>query len=264
MNREIVGGGGAAIYPLQGDVASAAGSSTVTVQGIQGVPVDVSFPTGGEVLTYDATDGTLSLAAPVSSLTLETDGTVNSTQTLLNLQAGANMILAESAGTVTITGPIPGTTVTLEHNGTANSTQTLLNLTGTGGVVVSEAAGTVTINGSGSGGFASKASFLSGGRSFGSGFVYVNSTGNTMMVTASAGLDGGSAGDLIVVAYTGPSGSEIEVAGNTTSSTHAGTFPSTACCSVTFMVLNGESYYVTADALTGSGVYGVYAWTEWS
>jgi len=130
MNREIVGGGGAAIYPLQGDVASTAGSSTVTVQGIQGVPVDVSFPTGGEVLTYDATEGTLSLAAPAAGgPTLETNGTLNSTQTLLNLQEGTNITLTESGGTVTINAPTPTGASTIITNFQPGSV-----FTGTGAV----------------------------------------------------------------------------------------------------------------------------------
>lgn len=263
MNREIVGGGGATIYPLVGDVTSTAGNNTVSVTGIQGIPVLPSFPNGGEVLTYDNTLGGLSLETPVQQVILETNGTPNSVQDVLNLQEGSNVTISESAGTVTISAT-SGTALTLETNGTTNSTQTLLNIQEGTNVTITEALGTVTINAGGGGGFTSKFVATGSARSFGPSFVYTNSTGNTMMVAATAGLDGGSAGECIVVAYTGSSGAEVEVASNTTAATHAGTFPSTASCGVSFMVLNGESYYVTADALTGSGVYGVYSWVEWS
>lgn len=101
MNREIVGGGGASIYPLQGDIKSTPGSSLVSVTGIQGIPVQQTFPTDKEVLTYDGASNTLILEAPVSQIELETNGTPNSTQTLLNIVAGTNMTITESGGAVT-------------------------------------------------------------------------------------------------------------------------------------------------------------------
>jgi hypothetical protein len=109
MNREITGGGGATIYPLVGDVTSVAGNTTVSVTGIQGIPVPPQFPTGGEVLTYDGPSNTLNLIAPATpaTVTLETNGTLNSTQSLLNLQAGTNITMNESGGTVTINAPTP-------------------------------------------------------------------------------------------------------------------------------------------------------------
>lgn len=51
MNREIFPGG---VYPLQGDVQSTAGSSTVTVTGIQNIPVSTVPPTDGQVLQFSA------------------------------------------------------------------------------------------------------------------------------------------------------------------------------------------------------------------
>ncbi len=101
MNREVTTGNGS-IYPLLGDIASKAGVSTVSVTGIQGIPVQQTFPTGGEVLTYDVTVNNLILEAPIQQIELETNGTANSTQSLLNLAAGTNVTITESAGTITI------------------------------------------------------------------------------------------------------------------------------------------------------------------
>lgn len=137
MNREIVGGGGAAIYPLVGDVTSTAGNTTVSVTGIQGIPVQPSFPIGGEVLTYDVSSNTLILEAPAAGgPELQTNGTDNSTQTLLNLAEGTNITLTESAGTVTITASTPtGASTIIESWGpqtaiTGNSAyQTVLSYT---------------------------------------------------------------------------------------------------------------------------------------
>lgn len=79
----------------------------------------------------------------VSGVTLQTDGTNNSTQTLLNLAEGTGIALAESGGTVTITATAP---LTLETNGTQNGSQTLLNLQSGGGVtLVDDGSGDITI-----------------------------------------------------------------------------------------------------------------------
>jgi hypothetical protein len=250
MNREIVGGGGATIYPLQGDVASTAGSSTVQVQGIQGIPVDASFPVGGEVITYDATDGTFVLAAPTNPLTLETNGTPNSTQTLLNLAAGTDITMTESGGTVTVNSTASGPT--LETNGTANSSQSLLNLTGAGGVSITEAAGTVTIDGSGAGGFTTRTSYNITGRNFAT--TYTNTSGGTMFISVSAFLDGGTGGDYLIQGFCG--GLNVQSAtGTSTISPHS-------YMGISFMVLNGETYEVIVTDVSGAGVYGVGTWIE--
>lgn len=54
MNREIFPGG---TYPLQGDVTSQAGQSTVTVSGIQNRPVISTAPTDQQRLVYIASAG---------------------------------------------------------------------------------------------------------------------------------------------------------------------------------------------------------------
>lgn len=56
MNREVVIPGGAGVYPLTGDVQSSAGSPTVRVTGIQGIPVEAVVPDPGAVLTYNASN----------------------------------------------------------------------------------------------------------------------------------------------------------------------------------------------------------------
>jgi hypothetical protein len=53
MNREIAIPGGAGVYPLTGDVTSTAGNSTVTVVGIQNIPVQSGVPNIASVLTYN-------------------------------------------------------------------------------------------------------------------------------------------------------------------------------------------------------------------
>lgn len=51
MNREVFPGG---IYPLAGDVQSTAGQQSVTVIGIQGVPVENTPPSDQSRLVYQA------------------------------------------------------------------------------------------------------------------------------------------------------------------------------------------------------------------
>jgi len=53
MNREIVIPGGAGVYPLTGDVQSSAGSPTVRVTGLQGLPIESIVPDPGAVLTFN-------------------------------------------------------------------------------------------------------------------------------------------------------------------------------------------------------------------
>jgi hypothetical protein len=53
MNREIVNPGGAGIYPITGDVQSTAGNQLVVVTGLQGIPLESTFPLSGQVLEYN-------------------------------------------------------------------------------------------------------------------------------------------------------------------------------------------------------------------
>lgn len=61
-NREIT----STIYPLTGDVVSEAGQQTVTVEGIQTIPVDPATPDAGQILVMN-TDGTWHPEDPVVS-----------------------------------------------------------------------------------------------------------------------------------------------------------------------------------------------------
>lgn len=48
-----------ALFPLRGDISAEAGSVTVLVQGIQGIPVTTATPNNGDVPTYNSTLNTL-------------------------------------------------------------------------------------------------------------------------------------------------------------------------------------------------------------
>jgi len=54
MNRETFP---ASQSPLKGDVSGAAGATTVTVTGLQRIPVKAGTPSDQQVLTYVAADG---------------------------------------------------------------------------------------------------------------------------------------------------------------------------------------------------------------
>jgi hypothetical protein len=86
-----------------------------------------------------------------SSLTLQTNGTPNGSQTLLNLAAGTGMgIVDNGMGTLTFTPS--GSALTLETNGTSNGSQTLLNLASGSGISLADnGTGTVTITSTGGG-----------------------------------------------------------------------------------------------------------------
>jgi len=137
MNREIVGGGGASIYPLTGDIQSVAGSPTVSVTGLEGIPLAFSGLDDGDFLVYDETvNNWVNRSVVISSIELQTNGTDNSSQTLLNLAEGTNITLTESGGTVTINAPTPtGASTIIQSWGpqgavTGNSTfQTMITYT---------------------------------------------------------------------------------------------------------------------------------------
>ena len=85
------GAGNVTLTPASGQING--GSSLAMMPGADGI------------LFWDGTNWWILLAGgPGTSLSLETNGTLNSTQTLLNLTGSAGISVSESAGTVTISG----------------------------------------------------------------------------------------------------------------------------------------------------------------
>lgn len=80
MNREIVGGAGAAVYPLTGDVTSTAGNPLVTVTGLQHIPILNASLASGAVLEFNANNnqwqGILRANVLVDGLVVSTDNII--------------------------------------------------------------------------------------------------------------------------------------------------------------------------------------------
>src|SRR4029077_1088170 len=92
-------------------------------------------------------------------IVLETNGTSNTDQALLNLAQGTNVTITNVAGTTTISSS--ATSVTLETNGSANSNQSLLNLAAGTNVTLANVSGTTTINAAGAA-FSGSGAFMFG------------------------------------------------------------------------------------------------------
>jgi hypothetical protein len=88
-------------------------------------------------------------ASVSTAILLETNGTTNPVQNVLNLVAGSNVTLAsDNSGDVTISSAL-GTSILLQTNGTSNVSQTKLNLVaGTNISLASDGSGDVTITNS--------------------------------------------------------------------------------------------------------------------
>lgn len=94
----------------------------------------------GDVLTLiDSATGEVEYM-PVAGILLQTDGSDNADQELLNLVSGNGITLTNTGGDVVIDGPL------FQTNGTDNSVQTLLNLVAGTGITLTESAGSVTID----------------------------------------------------------------------------------------------------------------------
>jgi hypothetical protein len=94
----------------------------------------------GDVLTLiDSATGEVEYM-PVVGILLQTDGSDNADQALLNLVSGNGITLTNTGGDVVIDGPL------FQTNGTDNSVQTLLNLVAGTGITLTESAGSVTID----------------------------------------------------------------------------------------------------------------------
>lgn len=103
------------------------------------------------------TNGNLAASVPNgggSAITLETNGSVNGSQSVLNLVAGSNVALSDNgSGSVTVSASGGGTTLALKTDGVTNGSQSVLNLiSGTNVTLIDNGSGGVTVNASGSGG----------------------------------------------------------------------------------------------------------------
>lgn len=83
------------------------------------------------------------------AIALQTNGTNNGSQSLLNLHAGSNMTLTDNgSGQITFDASGGGSGITLQTNTVNNGSQTLLNLVAAGALtLVDNGSGTVTITG---------------------------------------------------------------------------------------------------------------------
>lgn len=140
-----------AAQPAFSDISGTATSgqyvAMVGDSGSGGVQGAVPAPPSGSAAAgkFLKADGTF--AVPVSSgLSLETDGTPNGSQTLLNLNAGANVTLTDNgSGQITLNSSSSGGSIALDTNNSANSSQSVLSLNnGTGIVTANPTAGNVT------------------------------------------------------------------------------------------------------------------------
>lgn len=92
------------------------------------------------------------IGTPAAGVTLETNGSPNSSQALLNIIGADGITASESGGTVTVRGS--GSGITLETNSETNGDQTLLNLeNGTDISITQDGEGNVTISSTGGASF---------------------------------------------------------------------------------------------------------------
>jgi hypothetical protein len=135
------------------DVLTPAGSYYQVI----GYEADGTLAYGPQIWKLTSTPNPLNVASiiPLSPpggasftgpLTLETNGTQNTEQNLLNLAEGTGVTITNSAGTTTISAS--GSGLSLEVNGTANDDQALLNLQNGSGITITDlGSGTVSIAG---------------------------------------------------------------------------------------------------------------------
>jgi len=181
---------------------------------------------------------------------LETNGTPNSSQALLNLVAGAGVTLTdEGAGSIEIAASV--TPLSLETNGTPNSSQALLNLVaGTGITITDEGAGSIEVAATGGGGGGPTAqNVVTGTRSIGA--VFQNTSGKPMWVTVTVSLPGGVNGlNMLTDASNPPTTVVASIFGGV----------ATAAVSFSFVVLPGNFYELAVSV--GAG-FTLDTWIEW-
>lgn len=83
MNREIFCAT-PAIYPITGDVLSTAGSSTVRVTGLQGIPIQQIVPPQGSMLEFNINTGQWQ---PIQRASIQVNGLTVSTDYSISINA---------------------------------------------------------------------------------------------------------------------------------------------------------------------------------
>ena len=87
--------------PLRGDVSGAAGATTVTVTGLQTIPVKSGTPSDQQVLTYIAADGQWEASSNSSAnRSIEVNGIVLSD----DYDIGVNLVLGTTNSPVLVNG----------------------------------------------------------------------------------------------------------------------------------------------------------------
>jgi hypothetical protein len=122
-------------------------SLTVSINGIQ----QITFPTGVSSASCSGDTLTITLSGGGGgSIDLQTNGVDNATQSQLNIAASSSssVTVANSGGTVTITGPL------FQTNSSSNATQSQLNLVAGSNITLVNSGGNVTISASGGGSLA--------------------------------------------------------------------------------------------------------------
>ena len=87
--------------PLLGDVSGAAGATTVTVTGLQKIPVQASSPSNGNVLTYNSA---LNVWQPAGGSSQNQSILVNSNGVSDDYDIGVNLILGISKSPTLVNG----------------------------------------------------------------------------------------------------------------------------------------------------------------
>ena len=144
--------------PLATVYSDPAGSFPITQPVVADGNGRAFFYAASNLYTYVITGGTISppqvypdqnvFSAVTGGITLETNGSVNANQSLLNIAQGSNITVANSGGTTTISGTaVP---ITFRINGTNSSSQSVQNLiNGTGITVTDGGSGNITISSTG-------------------------------------------------------------------------------------------------------------------